>query len=125
MTVCRGVRGATTVEENTREAILIATRELLVQMAEANDIHPDDVSSVFFTTTPDLTAEYPAAAARQLSWRTVAMMCGHEMAVSHGPERCIRVLLHWNTDKAATDIRHIYIRGAERLRPDWAADTST
>jgi chorismate mutase len=64
MTVCRGVRGATTVEENTREAILSATRELLVEMAEANDIHPDDVTSVFFTTTPDLTAEYPAAAGR-------------------------------------------------------------
>ena len=125
MTVCRGVRGATTVEENTREAILSATRELLVQMAAANDIHPDDMTSVFFTTTPDLTAEYPAAAARQFGWRAVAMMCGHEMAVPDGLERCIRVLLHWNTDKAVADIRHIYIRGAERLRPDWAAGTST
>ena len=110
MTVCRGVRGATTVEENTREAILGATRELLVQMAEANDIHPDDVTSVFFTTTPDLTAEYPAAAARQFGWRAVAMMCGHEMAVPDGLERCIRVLVHWNTGKSAADIQHTYIR---------------
>jgi len=125
MTVCRGVRGATTVEENTREAILGATRELLVQMAEVNDIHPDDVTSILFTTTPDLTAEYPAAAARQLNWCTVAMMCGHEMAVPHGLDRCIRVLLHWNTDKPAADIRHIYVRGAEKLRPDLAAGTST
>ncbi len=121
MIVCRGVRGATTVEENTPEAILGATRELLTRMVEANGIHPDDVASVIFTTTPDLTAEYPALAARQLGWHDVALLCGHEMAVPHGLKRCIRILLHWNTHKPASEIRHIYSKGAANLRPDRAA----
>jgi len=121
MTVCRGIRGATTVEEDTREAVLSATRELLIQMIEANDIHPDDVASVIFTTTPDLTSEYPALAARQLGWHDVALLCAHEMAVPYGLKRCIRVLLHWNTDKLASEIQHIYIKGAVNLRPDRAA----
>jgi chorismate mutase len=120
MILCRGVRGATTVERNTREAILSATRELLTQMIEANGIHPDDVASAIFTTTPDLTAEYPALAARQLGWHDVALLCTHEMAVSHGLKRCIRVLLHWNTEKLASEVQHVYIKGAVNLRPDRA-----
>ena len=120
MLVCRGVRGATTADQNTNEAILGATRELLIQMIEANGIHPDDVASAIFTTTPDLTAEYPALAARQLGWHDVALLCGHEMNVPHGLKRCIRVLLHWNTTKSASEIRHVYIRGAVNLRPDRA-----
>jgi chorismate mutase len=121
MIVCRGVRGATTVEDDTGEQILSATRDLLTRMIEANGIHPDDVASVIFTTTPDLVAEYPALAARQLGWHDVALLCGHEMAVPHGLKRCIRILLHWNTDKAASDIRHVYIEGAVNLRPDQAS----
>jgi chorismate mutase len=121
MILCRGVRGATTVEHNTREAILRGTRELLTQMIEANDIHPDDVASAIFTTTPDLTAEYPALAARQLGWHDVALLCTHEMAVPHGLKHCIRVLLHWNTEKLASEIQHVYIKGAVNLRPDRAA----
>jgi len=118
MTVCRGIRGATTVEEDTREAVLSATRELLIQMIEANDIHPDDVASVIFTTTPDINAEYPAFAARLMGWLNTPLLCGHEMNVPHGLQKCIRILLHWNTDKPARQIRHIYIKGAVNLRPD-------
>ena len=120
MTVCRGVRGATTCDEDTREAILAATRELLVQVVERNGIVLRDVASALFSTSPDLTAEYPAVAARELGWRHVAMMCGHEMATPHGLERCIRVMLHWNTDRSPEEIRHVYLQGAVTLRPDWA-----
>jgi chorismate mutase len=121
MTVCRGVRGATTVEQDNREAILDATRELLTQMIEANEIQTGDVASAIFTTTPDLTSEYPAVAARQLGWHNVALLCTHEMSVENGLKRCIRILLHWNTEKPASEIRHIYIRDAVNLRPDRAA----
>ncbi len=119
--VCRGVRGATTVSANTREAILEATRELLVMLVEANGIQPDDIASVFFTTTADLNAEYPAIAARQLGWLDVALMCSHEMAVPHGVKLCLRVLIHWNTVRRPEEIQHIYIRGAVSLRPDRSA----
>ena len=121
MIVCRGVRGATTVEEDTREAILSATRELLTQMIEANGIQADDVASAVFTTTADLTSEYPALAARQLGWHDVALLCTYEINVPHGLKHCIRILVHWNTEKPASEIRHIYIKGAVNLRPDRAA----
>ena len=91
---CRGVRGAITVEANTAEAIVGATREMLEALIAANGIEPDDVCSLLLTTTPDLTAEYPAVAARQIGWQAVAVMCAHEMAVPHGLPRCIRALLH-------------------------------
>jgi chorismate mutase len=119
--VCRGVRGATTVENDSREAILLATGELLWLMVERNGIDPDDVASAIFTTTPDLLAEYPALAARKLGWHDVALLCGHEMRVPHGLPLCIRVLLHWNTTRSARQIEHIYIRGARDLRPDQQA----
>jgi len=115
---CRGVRGATTVEGNTREAILKGTRELLALMIRQNDIWPGDVASAIFTTTPDLDAEFPALAARQLGWMHVALMCGHELSVPGALGRCVRILLHWNTEKAADEIVHIYIKGAAKLRPD-------
>jgi len=121
MIACRGVRGATTVEEDTRDAILSGTRELLVRMLEANNIRQEDVASAIFTTTTDLTSEYPALAARQLGWHDVALLCTHEMNVPDGLKRCIRVLLHWNTEKAAVEIKHTYIKGAVKLRPDLAA----
>ncbi len=116
--VCRGIRGATTVTENTADAIAEATIDLLEQMIRANNIRPEDIASVFFTTTADLNAEYPALAARQLGWHDIALMCGHEMAVPQGLKRCLRVLIHWNTSRRADEIQHIYIRGAVNLRPD-------
>ncbi|HVS66447.1 MAG TPA: chorismate mutase [Thermoanaerobaculia bacterium] len=115
---CRGVRGATTVEEDGRDAILLATGELLWLLVQRNGIDPDDLASAIFTTTPDLVAEYPALAARKLGWLDVALLCGHEMAVPNGLSRCIRVLLHWNTAKGPREIEHVYIRGARDLRPD-------
>jgi chorismate mutase len=116
----RGVRGATTAGENTREAILAATRELLSLMIEANGLDSGDVASAIFTTTVDLNADYPALAARTLGWHDVALMCMHEMNVPHGVKQCIRILLHWNTTVAACDVKHVYIKGAVNLRPDRA-----
>jgi chorismate mutase len=117
----RGIRGATTVDANTREAILEATTELLSALIEANDIHGDDVASAFFTTTPDLTAEFPALAARQsLGWSHVALMCGHEMNVPGSLPMALRILLHVNTGKKPNELKFIYLRGASALRPDVA-----
>ena len=116
--LCRGIRGATTVEENTAEAIQAATRELLYIIIRANNIHVDDVASVIFTTTKDLNATYPALAARQLGWYDAALLCGHEMEVPDTLERCIRVLVHWNTVCGPEDVVHVYLREAKHLRPD-------
>lgn len=116
--VCRGVRGATTAAEDTREAILAATRELLMGIILLNGIRPEDVASVILTTTADLTAEYPAVAARQLGWHDVPLLCAHEMNVPGGLPRCIRILVNWNTTCSQQDIRHVYIREAITLRPD-------
>jgi len=114
----RGVRGATVAQENTREAILSATREMLERLIAANDLHAEDIAGAFFSTTRDLNADYPAIAARQIGWTDTALMCMHEMDVPHGLPMCVRVMVHWNTDKSAADIVHVYINGAEVLRPD-------
>jgi chorismate mutase len=116
--LCRGVRGATTVESDSREEILTATRQLLALMIRLNDIEPEFVASAIFTTTPDLTAEFPAMAARQLGWLEVPLICTHELSVPGSLSRCIRILLHWNTEKTQSEIRHVYIKGAMKLRPD-------
>jgi chorismate mutase len=115
---CRGVRGATTAEDNSPEEILKATRQLLALMIRRNGIKPEDVASAIFSTTTDLDAEFPALAARQLGWWDVALMCVHELDVPGSLRRCVRVLLHWNTEKAADEIIHIYVKGAAHLRPD-------
>ncbi len=114
----RGIRGATTVEANTREAILEATTELLTALIEANELRADDVASAFFTTTPDLNAEFPAVAARNLGWNHVALMCGHEIDVPGSLRRCLRVLLLVNTTRSQREVEHVYLRGAQVLRPD-------
>jgi chorismate mutase len=114
----RGIRGAIVAAANTKESILDSTRELLLAVIAANDIQPEDVASAWFTTTPDLTADYPALAARKLGWYDVALMCGHEMDVPHGLRKCIRVLVHLNTDKPAQAIKHVYLGAASSLRPD-------
>jgi chorismate mutase len=115
---CRGIRGATTVEQNSPDAILEATTELLVELARANNFTVDDVASAFFTTTRDLTAEFPAVAANRLGWTEVALMCGHEMDVPGSLANCVRVLLHVNTEKQPHELVHVYLRGANVLRPD-------
>lgn len=116
----RGVRGATTARANTRDAILEATRELLEHVVAANGIETDDIAAAHFTTSPDLQAEFPAVAARDMGWTTVPLLCGHEMGVEHGQQKCVRVLILWNTEKAQADIQHIYLRDAARLRQDLA-----
>ena len=115
----RGVRGATTVKANTREAILEATTELLQAMAEANGLDSEDVASAFFTSSSDINAEFPALAARQMGWTDVALLCGHEMQVPGSLLMCLRILLHVNTEKKASDIVHVYLHGARALRPDF------
>lgn len=116
--MCRGVRGAITVDSNNEDEILEATRELLQAIIAANQIKVEDVASAYFTTTSDLTATYPAYAARQLGWYDAALLCGHEMNVPGGLSRCVRVLIHWNTTKPANEIIHVYLREARSLRPD-------
>jgi chorismate mutase len=115
---CRGVRGATTVDENNREELLKATRQLLALMIRQNGIEPADVSSAIFTTTPDLNAEFPALAARQLGWLDVPLLCTHEIGIPGSLGRCVRILIHWNTSKLQREITHVYIKGAAVLRPD-------
>ena len=117
--VCRGIRGATTVTANTAEDIHEATTELLSVVIRLNDLHPDDVASAVFTTTTDLTATFPALAARELGWTEVPLLCAHEMAVPGALALVVRVLLHVNTTRAASDIRHVYLKGARVLRPGW------
>jgi len=117
----RGVRGAITVEKNTPEAILSATKELLRAMIEANAIEEEAVASVMFSSTPDLNAAYPARAARDLGWRQTALMGFQEMEVPDGLPRCIRILVHWNTEKVLADLNHIFLRDAAVLRPDLTA----
>lgn len=122
MTAVRGVRGATTVEANERASILTATRELLDEIVRANGIHPADVASATFTVTPELDAEFPAFAAREIGWTAVPLMCGREIPVPGALGLCVRVLIHWNTDRAQADVRHVFLHGARALRPHWAVD---
>jgi monofunctional chorismate mutase len=117
MTV-RGIRGATTSPSNTSEDMLARTKELLGEIHKRNGFQPEDLASILFTTTPDLNAAFPATAAREMGWRDAAMLCTHEIDVSGSVPRCIRVLLLWNTDRAPTEIRHVYLHEAEALRPD-------
>lgn len=116
----RGVRGATTVEHNSRRSIMDATLELLQAMIETNGIAEDEVASILFTATPGLDAAYPAAAARQLGWTRTALMGFQEAHVIDGLQQCVRVLIHWNTNKPMDAIQHIFLHGAVALRPDIA-----
>lgn len=118
MTVCRGVRGATTVEVDDPAEILKATTQLLALMIRRNGIDSADLASAMFTVTKDLGSEFPALAARQLGWLEVPLLCAYEVSVPRSLPKCIRVMLHWNTDVSQSDVNHVYIRDAIRLRPD-------
>jgi len=119
----RGVRGATTVRTNDGKAIFDATAELLRILTELNGLRPDDIGYVWFTLTPDLDAAFPADAARVgLGWTDVPLICGREIPVPGALERCIRLLLAWNTAKTQADVRHVFLHGARALRPSWAVD---
>ena len=119
---CRGIRGAVCAESNKADAILTATRTLLERIVAANDLATNDVTSVIFTATADLDAAYPARAARELGWTRVPLLCMQEMSVAGSLPRCIRVLIHWNTDRVPGEIQHVYLGAARRLRPDLAGE---
>jgi chorismate mutase len=115
----RGIRGAITVEEDKPEEILAATSELLTAILGANpDLSPKDIASVLFTLSPDLVTAYPAKAARQLGWVNVPLMCAQEISAPGSLRRCVRVLIHWNTELTQSQIMHVYLKGAQALRPD-------
>ena len=115
----RGIRGANTVPENTPEAILQATRELLLALRRANPrLATEDIAAVFFTLTPDLNAAYPAYAARQLGWTQVPLLSAQEIPVPDGMPRVVRVLVLWNTEVPQHEVRHVYLGETTRLRPD-------
>ena len=122
-TMVRGVKGATTTEGTSVEDVLAATEELLLVLINENGIEKDDIAAVHFTTSPDLVAEFPAVAARErLGWNDVPLMCGHEMARPGALTRCIRILILWNTEKGQKEVRHAYINGAAKLRPDLSTE---
>ncbi|OAT86435.1 chorismate mutase [Desulfotomaculum copahuensis] len=118
-TFVRAIRGAITVERNRAEDILEATGELLRAIVKENDLCTEDIASAFFTVTADLNAEFPAAAARELlGWQYVPLLCAREIDVPGRLGRCIRVLVHVNTERSQREIKHIYLREATKLRTD-------
>lgn len=115
----RGIRGATTVVHNEEKEILDATSELLQHIIRENEIDPEQICSVFITTTHDLTATFPARAIRQLpGWELVPLMCSLEIPVQPSLPRCIRLMVHVNTTKSQKQINHVYLNEAKILRPD-------
>jgi len=114
---CRGIRGAITVSANNKESILAATEELLVEMTQANKIEIKDIAAIFFSTTSDLNAEFPAAATRELGWpQHLALLCGHEMNVPNDLSCCLRILMLVNTEKGPEEIIHVYLGKAKKLK---------
>jgi chorismate mutase len=116
--VLRALRGATTASADTDQEIVTATAELLREMLARNDVDDGDIVSVVFTATPDLTSEFPAAAARQVGISDVPLLCATEIAVAGAVGRCIRVLMHLYTTRGPAQLRHVYLRDARGLRTD-------
>lgn len=118
----RGIRGATTANENTADAITEATEELLRELVFLNNLNTADICFAYFTTTRDLTAEYPAYAARRIGWLDVPLLCGHDMDVQvpnpRGVPMCVRVLLLLNTPRPQSAMRFAYMRGAQAIKVD-------
>jgi chorismate mutase len=125
MTYLRGIRGATTVSEDTAASILEATEELVREIVASNDLDSQDVASALFTVTPDLRAEFPAAAARRMGWTMVPLLNFTEIGVPGRLEKCIRVLVHVNTQRTQAEMVHIYLREAVSLRPDLVSRSTT
>lgn len=115
----KAIRGATTSDDNSREAILAATEELLDEILEANKIDAKDIISIIFTATEDLDAEFPAVAARNMGLTDVPLLCCRELSVKGAPEKCLRILLHLDTD--AGEVKHVYLKEAKKLRSDLAS----
>jgi len=118
----RGIRGATSARSDTRDDILQATRELLAEILRSNEIDQfDEIVSILFTTTPDLTAVFPAEAAREMGMHAVPLLCASEIAVPGRLPRCVRLLMHLNTEKPAARMVHVYLGEAKCLRPDMSS----
>ncbi|SRR6266566_296246 len=118
--VVRAIRGAVQVAANEREAILDAATELVTEVMDRNDLRTDDVISVIFTATPDLTAEFPALAARKIGFHDVPLLCATEIDVPGALPRVVRLLMHIDTSRSRPEIQHVYLRGAVALRLDIA-----
>lgn len=117
----RGIRGATTVEENSTDAIIEATLEVMKQIQDKNNVVPDDISHIMITMTDDLNATFPARALRQLDgYQFVPVMCAQEISVPDGLKKCIRLMVTVNTAKRSDEIDHVYLKDAVKLRPDLA-----
>ena len=117
----RGVRGATTADRNEAAHVAERSLELLRALIALNGIAAEDVASATFTMTEDLDVEFPALPARSIEgWESVPLLCAREVPVPGSLGRCIRVLLHWNTDRKQTEVRHAFLRGARELRPEWS-----
>ena len=114
----RGIRGATTVEHNDATEIREATQELLQLILSENALCTEDLVSAIFTVTPDLNADFPASSARAIGWELVPLLCATEIPVPSGLAHCIRVLLHVNTERCQTEIKHVFLRNATALRKD-------
>lgn len=114
----RGIRGAITIKEDNPEEILEATKELLFKMQAENDFTVEDIASILFTVTSDVRSIFPAQAARMIGWDKVPLLCFQEIEVPGSLPRCIRVLVHINTEKSQEEIKHIYLREAKKLRQD-------
>lgn len=118
----RGIRGAISVKGNNRNEIFEATKKLLAAMVEANDVNTEDIASVFFTTTPDLNADFPATAARELGWNLVPLLCAREIDVPGSMERLVRVLMHVNSRRSQAEIKHQFLDEAASLRSDMTSN---
>ena len=116
----RAIRGAIQVDADEREAILEGTTELVSEVMSRNELTPDDVISVIFTVTPDLTAEFPALAARKIGFHAVPLMCATEIPVRGAMPRVVRLMAHVETDRPRSEMQHVYLRGAVALRLDIA-----
>jgi len=114
----RAVRGAVTVDSNSKDNIICDTKILLGKIVEENNIDRDDIISIIFSVTRDLDAAFPAEAARDLGWTEIALMCTNEIYVPGSLEKCVRILMHFNSDKTNKKIKHVYLKGAKELRPD-------
>jgi chorismate mutase len=120
----RGIRGATTVGADVKEQVFTVTQELLTSILAANPgLRTEDIASALFTVSDDIVSTYPALAARQIGWSLVPMLCAREIPVPEGLPLCIRVLIHWNTDREQRAVKHVYLREAVKLRPDLVGST--
>ncbi len=112
------IRGAITVESNTKEAMLEGTLEMLEAVIKENSLRDEDMVSIFFSTTKDLDAVYPAVAARKMGITNASLLCLQEMYVEGSLKMCIRLLMHVDSDLSQKDVTHVYLKGAQKLRPD-------